>query len=85
MIFEGYASAMPTAGELRAKVSRIFLTLLEEEEKYKKDPEQWVRQQKEVSEGGPWRKMRAGELVESEEGSGRCVLELRFFWSCSKW
>ena len=74
MIFEGYASAMPTAGELRSRVSRIFLTLLEEEKKYQKDPVGWVQQQEATKEGcteGPWSKMRAGELVESEEGGSR--------------
>lgn len=71
VIFEGYASAMPSPQELRSRVSRIFLTLLEEEEKYKKDPTAWVEQQKgaKPSEMGPWQRMRAGELVESEEGN----------------
>ena len=72
VIFEGYASAMPSPHELRSRVSAIFLTLLEEEKKYQRDPEEWVRQQKETPPdqgASPWGRMRAGELVESEQGN----------------
>lgn len=72
VIFEGYASAMPSPQELRSRVSQIFLTLLEEEEKYKRDPAAWVQRQASQSqdvEASPWGRMRAGELVESEQGN----------------
>jgi len=73
VIFEGYASTMPPARELRNRVARVFLTLMEEEDRCKRDPDSWpTRQTSSSSEGETascWQGIRYGELVESHQGN----------------